>query len=91
MPQSPRSTGRSNAFRAKTIEELVHAFKGAWTDPSRERHHPHRCLTAAGHRAFSVGGNVKRRNETGDDGPTENGPFEVTYVHRPIRETCQSQ
>ena len=24
-----------NAFRAKTIEELVHAFKGAWTDPSR--------------------------------------------------------
>jgi naphthoate synthase len=73
---------RLNAFRAKTIEELIHAFKRAWADPAVSGI----ILTGAGDRAFCVGGDVKQRNDTGDYGPTENGLFEVTYFHRLIRD-----
>src|ERR1700733_1098691 len=73
---------RLNAFRGKTIEELIHAFKRGWADkPVRGI-----ILTGAGHRAFCVGGDVKQRAETGDYGPTENGLFEATYLHRLIRD-----
>ena len=73
---------RLNAFRAKTIEELIHAFKRAWAaDQVRAI-----VLTGQGDRAFCVGGDVKQRNETGDYGPTSNGLFEVTYFHRLIRD-----
>jgi 2-ketocyclohexanecarboxyl-CoA hydrolase len=44
------------------------------------------CLTGAGDRAFSTGGDQKQRAETGDYGPTESGLFEVEYLHRLIRE-----
>src|ERR1700733_5209950 len=71
---------RLNAFRGKTIEELIHAFKRGWADkPVRGI-----ILTGAGTRAFCVGGDVKQRAETGDYGPTENGLFEATYLHRLI-------
>src|SRR5579859_6264823 len=71
---------RLNAFRGKTIEELIHAFKRAWADrPVRGV-----ILTGAGTRAFCVGGDVKQRALTGDYGPTENGLFEATYLHRLI-------
>jgi naphthoate synthase len=73
---------RLNAFRAKTIEELIHAFKRAWADASVRGV----VFTGAGDRAFCVGGDVKQRNETGDYGPTENGLFEATYLHRLIRD-----
>jgi naphthoate synthase len=73
---------RMNAFRAKTIEELIHAFKRAWADTS-----VHAIIfTGAGERAFCVGGDVKQRAETGDYGPTENGLFEAAYFHRLIRD-----
>ena len=73
---------RMNAFRAKTIEELIHAFKRAWADNA-----VHAVIfTAAGDRAFCVGGDVKQRNETGDYGPTDNGLFEIAYFHRLIRD-----
>jgi naphthoate synthase len=73
---------RLNAFRAKTIEELIHAFKRAWADDGVRAI----VLTGQGDRAFCVGGDVKQRNETGDYGPTSNGLFEVTYFHRLIRD-----
>jgi naphthoate synthase len=73
---------RLNAFRAKTVEELIHAFKRAWADDSVRAI----IFTGAGNRAFCVGGDVKQRAETGDYGPTDNGLFEGTYLHRLIRE-----
>jgi dihydroxynaphthoic acid synthetase len=73
---------RLNAFRAKTIEELIHAFKRAWADTDVRAI----ILTGQGDRAFCVGGDVKQRNETGDYGPTSNGLFEITYFHRLIRD-----
>ncbi len=73
---------RLNAFRGKTIEELIHAFKRGWADTSVRGI----ILTGAGTRAFCVGGDVKQRAETGDYGPTENGLFEATYLHRLIRD-----
>jgi naphthoate synthase len=73
---------RLNAFRAKTIEELIHAFKRAWADKTVRGI----ILTGAGDRAFCVGGDVKQRSETGDYGPSENGLFEATYLHRLIRD-----
>ncbi|MFF5989146.1 enoyl-CoA hydratase-related protein [Prauserella flavalba] len=73
---------RMNAFRAKTTEELIHAFKRAWADKSVRGI----VLTGAGDRAFCVGGDVKQRAETGDYGPTSNGLFEGTYLQRLIRD-----
>jgi dihydroxynaphthoic acid synthetase len=73
---------RLNAFRGKTIEELIHAFKRAWADKDVRGI----ILTGAGNRAFCVGGDVKQRAKTGDYGPTENGLFEATYLHRLIRD-----
>jgi dihydroxynaphthoic acid synthetase len=73
---------RLNAFRAKTVEELIHAFKQAWADSGVRVV----ILTATGDRAFCVGGDVKQRVETGDYGPTSNGLFEGEYLHRVIRD-----
>ena len=73
---------RLNAFRAKTVDELIRCFKKAWasTDVGVV------CLTGAGDRAFCTGGDQKQRAETGDYGPSESGLFEVEYLHRLIRE-----
>jgi dihydroxynaphthoic acid synthetase len=73
---------RFNAFRGKTIEELIDAFKRAWSDDAV------RCvvLTGAGERAVCSGGAVKQRAETGDYGPTSNGLFEIDYLQRLMRE-----
>ena len=73
---------RYNAFRGRTVEELIDAFRNAWADRAV------RCviLTGAGDKAFCSGGDVKQRAETGDYGPTESGLFEVDYFHRLIRD-----
>jgi len=73
---------RLNAFRARTVDELIHCFKRAWADGSVGAV----CLTGAGDRAFSTGGDQKQRAESGDYGPSESGLFEVEYLHRLIRE-----
>jgi naphthoate synthase len=73
---------RMNAFRARTVDELIHCFKRGWA--SREV--GVLCLTGAGERAFCTGGDQKQRAETGDYGPSESGLFEVEYLHRLIRE-----
>jgi len=73
---------RYNAFRGRTVDELIRGFRSAWAD--------HRVqaviLTGAGDKAFCTGGDVKQRAETGDYGPTESGMFEIGYLHRLIRD-----
>jgi naphthoate synthase len=72
---------RMNAFRARTVEELIAAFKAAWADPAVGV----LCLTGAGERAFCAGGDQKQRQESGDYGPSESGLFEIETLHRVIR------
>ena len=73
---------RMNAFRARTVDELIACFKRAWSSSDVGVV----CLTGAGDRAFCTGGDQKQRAETGDYGPSESGLFEVEYLHRLIRE-----
>ncbi|MDP1820177.1 MAG: enoyl-CoA hydratase-related protein [Acidimicrobiales bacterium] len=73
---------RYNAFRGRTIDELIRAFKAAWVD----RRVGVVALTGAGDKAFCAGGDQKQRNETGNYGPTETGLFEVETLHRIIRD-----
>src|SRR6266513_1941848 len=73
---------RMNAFRARTVDELIRCFKRAWANAEVGVI----CLTGAGDRAFCTGGDQKQRVETGDYGATESGLFEVEYLHRLIRD-----
>jgi len=73
---------RMNAFRGRTVDELLSAFKHAWSD----RRVAAVILTGAGDRAFCAGGDVKERAETGGYGDTEWGTFEVERLHRMIRD-----
>src|SRR5215203_6678174 len=73
---------RMNAFRALTVDELIHCLKRAWASTEVGVV----CLTGAGDRAFCTGGDQKQRAESGDYGPSRSGLFEVEYLHRLIRE-----
>ena len=73
---------RYNAFRGRTVDELISAFRAARTD-SRVRAI---IFTGAGDKAFCTGGDVKQRAETGDYGPTQSGMLEIDYFHRLIRD-----
>ena len=73
---------RMNAFRGRTVDELIAAFRAAWADGSVAAV----VLTGSGDRAFCVGGDQKQRAETGDYGPTESGLFEIEALHRLIRD-----
>ncbi|HVS16167.1 MAG TPA: enoyl-CoA hydratase-related protein [Thermoanaerobaculia bacterium] len=73
---------RYNAFRGRTVDELIRCFKAAWAD----RTVGVIALTGAGEKAFCAGGDQKQRAETGDYGPTETGLFEVESLHRLIRD-----
>jgi naphthoate synthase len=73
---------RYNAFRGRTVDELIFCLKAAWAD----RTIGVIALTGAGDRAFCTGGDQKQRQETGDYGPTESGLFEVETFHRLIRD-----
>ena len=72
---------RLNAFRGRTIEELIHAFKRAWAD------HRVACVifTGAGDRAFCVGGDQKQYVEQGSYGTSENGLWELEELQTLIR------
>ena len=74
---------RYNAFRARTVDELVMAFKRAWVSDDVGVV----ALTGAGDKAFCAGGDQKQRMETGDYGPSQSGLFEVDALHRVIRDT----
>jgi naphthoate synthase len=73
---------RMNAFRARTVDELIACLKRAWASSDVGVI----ALTGAGDRAFCTGGDQKQRAETGDYGPSESGLFEVEALHRLIRE-----
>jgi naphthoate synthase len=73
---------RYNAFRGRTVDELIHAFRRAWSDRAVRAV----ILTGAGDKAFCSGGDVKQRAETGDYGPTESGLFEIDALHRLVRD-----
>jgi 2-ketocyclohexanecarboxyl-CoA hydrolase len=73
---------RYNAFRARTVDELVLSFKRAWASDEVGTI----CLTGAGEKAFCSGGDQKQRMETGDYGPSVSGLFEVEALHRVIRD-----
>src|ERR671930_578924 len=73
---------RLNAFRARTVDELIACFTRAWASADVGVV----CLTGAGDRAFCTGGDQKQRAETGDYGPSASGLFEVERLHRLIRE-----
>src|SRR6266516_657298 len=73
---------RYNAFRGRTVEELIKAFRAAWADKQVQAV----ILTGAGEKAFCTGGDVKQRAETGDYGPTESGMFEIGNLHKLIRD-----
>src|SRR5262249_13329258 len=53
-----------NAFRAKTVDELIAAFRAAWHDTDVGVV----VLTGAGERAFSAGGDQSERAESGYGG-----------------------
>ena len=71
-----------NAFRGRTVDELIASFRRAWGDPTVRAV----ILTGAGKKAFCPGGDVKQRAETGDYGPTDSGLFEIGRLHRIIRD-----
>jgi len=73
---------RYNAFRARTVDELVKSFKRAWASDEVGVI----CLTGAGDRAFCTGGDQKQRMETGDYGPSDSGLFEIDALHHVIRD-----
>jgi dihydroxynaphthoic acid synthetase len=73
---------RLNAFRARTVDELIHLFTRAWASVEVGVI----CLSGAGDRAFCVGGDQKQRFETSDYGPSASGLFEIERLHRLIRE-----
>ncbi len=73
---------RLNAFRGRTVDEMIWCMKWAWADSSVGVV----ALTGAGERAFCVGGDQKQRAESGDYGPTETGLFEIENLHRVIRD-----
>ena len=72
---------RRNAFRGRTIGELLHAFKRAWDDSDVA------CVifTGAGNRAFCAGGDQKEFVESGSYGTSENGLWELEDLQLAIR------
>jgi 2-ketocyclohexanecarboxyl-CoA hydrolase len=73
---------RMNAFRGRTVDELIACLKRAWTDPGVGVV----AITGEGDRAFCTGGDQKQRSETGDYGPTETGIFDIEGLQRTIRQ-----
>ena len=71
---------RRNAFRAKTVDELVAGFRAAWAD----RDVGVVVLTGAGDKAFCSGGDQKERGPTGYGSGSGIG-LDVAALHGAIR------
>jgi 2-ketocyclohexanecarboxyl-CoA hydrolase len=69
-----------NAFRARTVDELIHAFRAAWHDADVGVV----VLTGAGERAFSSGGDQSARDSDGYGGGGGIG-LDVHGLHGVIR------
>src|SRR5262245_4986551 len=70
-----------NAFRAKTVDELVAAFRAAWHDPDVGV----AVLTGAGDRAFSSGGDQSERSQDGYGGGGGGPGLDVHGLHGIMR------
>lgn len=72
---------RLNAFRGRTIGELLDAFKRAWADSDVA------CVifTGSGDRAFCAGGDQKAYAESGNYGTSDNGLWELEELQQAIR------
>ncbi|MCM3584669.1 1,4-dihydroxy-2-naphthoyl-CoA synthase [Mesobacillus maritimus] len=73
-----------NAFRARTVSELIASFRDAWDDNSIGAV----ILTGAGEKAFCTGGDQKNKGDDGYDGYGGlNGGIglEIENLHRTIR------
>src|SRR5215472_17550643 len=68
-----------NAFRARTVDELIAAFRAAWHDPGVG------VLTGAGERAFSSGGDQSERSQDGYGGGGGGPGLDVHGLHGIIR------
>ena len=73
---------RLNAFRGRTVGELIDAFERAWADARLASV----VLTGAGERAFCAGGDQKEFAETGSYGTSARGLWEIERLHHVIRE-----
>src|SRR2546425_2935760 len=69
-----------NAFRTKTVDELIRAFRAAWADGSVGVV----VLTGAGDKAFSAGGDQRERGAGGYRGASGIG-MDVHSLHGVIR------
>ncbi|HWP67107.1 MAG TPA: 1,4-dihydroxy-2-naphthoyl-CoA synthase [Candidatus Limnocylindria bacterium] len=69
-----------NAFRARTVDELIHAFRTAWADPDVGVV----VLTGSGDRAFSTGGDQRDRTAEGYGAGTGIG-LDMHGLHGVIR------
>jgi 2-ketocyclohexanecarboxyl-CoA hydrolase len=72
---------RMNAFRGRTVDELIASFRAAWADKSVGAV----VLTGEGERAFCTGGDMKEKAATGSYGESETGIFDIEGLHRLIR------
>ncbi|MCL4745602.1 MAG: enoyl-CoA hydratase/isomerase family protein [Burkholderiaceae bacterium] len=72
---------RLNAFRGRTIEELLHAFRAAWVNDDVLVV----IFTGAGTKAFCVGGDQKEFADTGSYGTSANGRWEIEDLHVAMR------
>ena len=70
-----------NAFRAKTVDELIAAFRAAWHDPDVGV----TVLTGAGDRAFSSGGDQSERSQDGYGGGGGGPGLDVHGLHGIMR------
>src|SRR5215472_4566015 len=70
-----------NAFRAKTVDELIAAFRAAWHDPDVGV----AVLTGAGARAFSSGGDQSERSQDGYGGGGGGPGLDVHGLHGIMR------
>src|SRR5437867_129420 len=69
-----------NAFRARTVDELIKAFRAAWADPEVGVV----VLTGAGDKAFSAGGDQRERTQGGYTGGAGLG-MDMHVLHGVIR------
>jgi naphthoate synthase len=70
-----------NAFRARTVDEMVAAFRNAWADADVGV----AVLTGAGDKAFCSGGDQKDRGADGYGGGKSGIGLDVASLHNVIR------
>ncbi len=67
---------RMNAFRARTVDELIFCLKRAWASPDVGVV----CLTGAGERAFCAGGDIGGFQQAAEDQDVESAPAAIARL-----------